>query len=70
MQRIPFAAGILLAFVFLGKAAAAEGPGYTLEDLSKRSGLTGYQPSNLRWQPEGELLAYLLRDPETDKASL
>lgn len=70
MQRIRFAAGILLAALFLGKAIAAEGPGYTLEDLSKRPGLTGYQPSNLRWQPEGELLAYLLRDPETDKASL
>jgi dipeptidyl-peptidase-4 len=51
-------------------AGAGDDPGYTIEDLVRREGLTGYSPENLRWHPEGKYLAYLQRDNGTHKASL
>ncbi|HEX7030754.1 MAG TPA: DPP IV N-terminal domain-containing protein, partial [Gammaproteobacteria bacterium] len=67
MRKLLFTAA--LAAVPLA-ASAAEGPGYTVEDIVRRGGLTGYMPENLRWHPEGKYLAYLQRDNETHEASL
>ncbi|HEX6930483.1 MAG TPA: DPP IV N-terminal domain-containing protein [Gammaproteobacteria bacterium] len=67
MRKLLFTA--VLATVPLA-APAAEGPGYTIEDIVRRGGLTGYMPENLRWHPEGKYLAYLQRDNETHEASL
>ncbi len=69
MKNVLLIAAALTAAPLLA-VADSEDPGYTIEDLTRREGLTGYLPENLRWHPEGKYLAYLDRSEKTHEAAL
>ena len=64
------AAFVLLALAQLAFAAApaeAQNKPLQLEEIFSKHGLTGPAPTQLRWSPNGQMLSYILEQPNGDR---